>query len=124
METHQEHRTRLSEVEEELWQLNFGRQEVGGSSPPKTLTETATARQLQANFMRMDDYGEVLESGNVGGTETPITPQLHHVMIPGGDCNVNSGGSGLETAGKRPTKVTIDEGQGASQGASQEVETQ
>ena len=93
MEMHQEHQARLSEVEEELWQLNFGRQEdLGGSSPPKTLMETATARQLQANFTRMDDYGGLLESGNMDGTEIPSVPQLDHVVVQGGDCNIDSGG--------------------------------
>ena len=45
MGEHKEHRDRLTEVEEELWQLNSeGPGDITSKIPAKMLTETATAR--------------------------------------------------------------------------------
>ena len=66
MESHKVHRDRLTEVEEDLWNLQGGNEDLSVLlSPARTLTQTATARQLQAAFSVVTDASGLL--GYQGG---------------------------------------------------------
>ena len=72
MEAHKVHRDRLTEVEEDLWNLQGGNEDLSVLlSPARTLTQTATARELQAAFSEVGDPSGMLGFGESAGVLDP-----------------------------------------------------
>ena len=72
METHKVHRDRLTKVEEELWNLQGGNEDLSVLlSPSRTLTQTATARQLRAAFSEVMDPSGMFGFGEGAGLLDP-----------------------------------------------------